>query len=216
MIATREAYFEPRLPGVDQNFREVDSRRRVRLEQHRLLEQRMQNLLVAPRPELLATTDERHLMARLSDLDARLDAASDAPDPRLRERIARLRGLVVWSLKTEYHDRLTRFYEHLQESQKAIDVLEQQYAAFVRTRQAATHSYVGYDTPIKRLRTKVASAIARTDRLMARQGNVLEVVAVRELETRVRRLEGYEERARYALADSYDRAAKSQHGAEGE
>lgn len=216
MISTRRAYYEPRLPSVDQEFREADSRRRVRLEQHKLLEERMQSMLVAPRPEFLATNDERRLIARLDDLSARIGPLQDEESEALRERLARLRGVVTWSLKTEYHDRLTRFYENLEESRKAIDVLEQQYAAFVRTRQAATHSYVGYETPIRRLRTKVADAIARTDRLMARQGTVLELVAVRELETRVRRLESYEERARYALADSYDRATKAQHGAEGE
>jgi hypothetical protein len=45
---------------------------------------------------------------------------------------------------------------------------------------------------------------------MARQGRMLEQVAIRELESRVRRLEDYEERARYAMADSYDRATAAQ------
>ena len=59
---------------------------------------------------------------------------------------------MTWNLKTEYHERLTRFYEHLQESQQPVDELTAQYDEFVRVRQAATHSYVGYDAPIKRLR----------------------------------------------------------------
>jgi hypothetical protein len=45
---------------------------------------------------------------------------------------------------------------------------------------------------------------------MARQGNVLEQVAVAELQVREQRLENYEVRARYAMADSYDRATAVQ------
>jgi hypothetical protein len=45
---------------------------------------------------------------------------------------------------------------------------------------------------------------------MARQGHVLEAVASRELEMRRERLEAYQDQARFAFADSYDRAAKAQ------
>jgi predicted nucleic acid-binding Zn-ribbon protein len=117
---------------------------------------------------------------------------------------------VTWNLKTDYHERLTSFYEHLKESQRSIDILNAQYDEFVRVRQAATHSYEGYEPSIRRLRTRVAEALARIDLTMARQGTLLEQVAVRELEIRVARLETYEDRARYALADSYDRATAAQ------
>ena len=211
IIAARKAYYEPRLPGLDKQFREVDSRRRLRMEQHELLSDRLQGMLVAPRPDFLATTEERVLSARLAKLREGLDAEMHAG---MIERIERLQGLVTWQVKTAYHERLTAFYEHLQDSQQAIDLLTEQYNAYVRIRQAATHSYVGYNAPIKRLRTRVREAHDRIELLMARQGHLLEQVAIRELETRSRRLEGYEERARYALADSYDRATAAQAAAE--
>ena len=46
--------------------------------------------------------------------------------------------------------------------------------------------------------------------LLARQGNMLEQVAIAELEVRQHRLEEYQVRARYAMADSYDRATAAQ------
>ena len=79
-----------------------------------------------------------------------------------------------------------------------------------RTRQAATQSYVGYEIPIDGLRVRVADALERLDVLMARQGHVLETVAVDELLARRERLETYLHQARFAFADSYDRAAKAQ------
>jgi hypothetical protein len=216
LIARRRAYYEPLLPGLDQQFRELDSRRRTRLEQHKILTDRMHNMLVAPRPELLATTDERLLISDLDGIQARIAAADGGPDAKLLMRVGRLRGLVTWNLKAQYDERLTQFYEHLQESQLAVDKLTAQYNEFVRVRQAATHSYVGYDVPIKRLRTRVDSAIQQAKRLMARQGNVLEQVAIAELDLRSRRLEDYEVRARYAMADSYDRATATQQQAKAE
>jgi hypothetical protein len=69
---------------------------------------------------------------------------------------------------------------------------------------------VGDDVPIGRLRTRVREGLARVELLMARQGHMLESVAVHELEVRQKRLEKYQDQARYALANSYDRATRAQ------
>jgi hypothetical protein len=83
------------------------------------------------------------------------------------------------------------------------------YESFVRARQAAVHSYEGYDTPIARMRTRVSEALGKVNQLMARQGHIIEVVAIDELGARRERLAQYQDQARYALADSYDRATKA-------
>ncbi len=87
---------------------------------------------------------------------------------------------------------------------------QRQYDQHVRARQAATHSYVGYEKPIRGLRAKVANAAQKVELLMARQGHLLEIVAVEELVARRSRLENYGDKARFALADSYDRATQAQ------
>ena len=91
-----------------------------------------------------------------------------------------------------------------------VDALRQQYDAFVRTRQAATHSYVGYDEPIDRLRVRVGAALEQVDLLMARQGHMIDTVAIKQLEARRERMVAQQTQARYAVADSYDRAARAQ------
>ena len=50
--------------------------------------------------------------------------------------------------------------------------------------------------------------LAKVNLLLARQGHVLEVVAIDELVARRERLATYQDQARFALADSYDRATK--------
>jgi tetratricopeptide (TPR) repeat protein len=214
MIGLRREYYEPQLPDVDGEFREFDSRMRLRLEQHRLLDQRLQSLLVAPRAEFLATADERLTGERLAQLASSLEGDESAAAEALRQRIRRLQGVLTWTLRTEYHERLSVFDQHLRELNAAIEVLNEQHQAFVRTRQAAVHSYEGYDTPITRMRRRVEDSLAKVNLLMARQGRVLEIVAIDELTARRERLETYQEQARYALADSYDRATNTRADAE--
>jgi len=209
MIGLRRGYYDPLLPEVDAEFRELDSRMRLRLEQHRLLAERLQSMLVTPRPEFLATAEERLAAERLA-AHAEALAGVDTPEAEaLRQRIRRLQGVLGYTLRTEYHERLDVFARHLREADEAIEVMNARYDAFVRTRQAAVHSYDGYDTPISRLRRRVGDALERVNLLMARHGHALELAAIDELAARRERLEQYRDEARFALADSYDRATQA-------
>ncbi|MBT8087101.1 MAG: hypothetical protein KJO46_03660 [Gammaproteobacteria bacterium] len=210
MVDIRHDHYEPLLPDVDGHFRELDSRMRLRIEQHKTLVKRRDDLLTMPRPEFLATRDELAMLTQLGRMQEQLEVPGSPHTERLASRVQRLKGLLLWTLETEYHERLTRFDKNLRGLDTAMAELEEQYSAYVRSRQAAAHSYVGYDTPISRLRARVGESIVEIDRLMARQGRLLESVAVNELVARRGRLEDYRDKARFALADSYDRATEAQ------
>ncbi len=210
IIRLRGQNYEPLLPGVDAQFRELDSRMRLRLEQRKNVAKRLQAMLTAPRPEYLATADERIAGERLTLIEKRLGESNRPDSLALRQRVARLRGALTWRLTTEYPARLTAAYAHLNELKSDVDALTRQYDAFVRTRQAATHSYVGYDTQIQRLRGRVDQALEGVSSLIARQGQMIETVAINQLTARRERLVAQQTEARYAVADSYDRAARAQ------
>jgi len=210
MTRLRAAHYEPLLPEIDAQFRELDARMRLRLEQRTHLRKQLQAMLTAPRPEHLATAEERVALERLAALERQLGDADTPQTKTVRARIARLRGALTWRLETEYQDRLTAAHVHLKELDTQVEALTKQYDAFVRTRQAATHSYVGYDVQISRLRERVGEAAQQVDTLMARQGHMIETVAVNQLEARRTRLVAQQTEARYGVADSYDRAARAQ------
>ncbi len=210
LVHIRQAHYEPLLPEVDTQFRALDSRMRLRIEQHKMLVRRRDDLLTTPRPEFLATREEQAVLRQLEHLEAQLRGTDSDFSPPMMQRIKRLKGALTWTLETEYHERLTRFDENLRGLDQAIAVAQQQYDQYVRSRQAATHSYVGYDKPIRRLRAHVANAAGKVELLMARQGHLLELVAIEELVARRDRLESYGDKARFALADSYDRATQAQ------
>jgi hypothetical protein len=210
VIRHRRAYYEPVLPELDRQFRELDSQIRLRQAQREGINRRLQGMLTAPRPDYLATADERVAFETIRELSRQLGDGDSPEEAALRARLARLDGVLRWELETRYHERFTVAHENLAALNEVVDAMEAQYQAFVRTRQAAMHSYVGYDDQIVSLRRRVARALQQLQVLMARQGHMLERVAVAELSLRRQRLEAYQNEARYAFADSFDRATKAQ------
>jgi tetratricopeptide (TPR) repeat protein len=210
MVGVRHDHYEPLLPAIDEEFRKLDSRMRLRIEQHRMLKKRRDEMLTAPRPRFLATREENLLLGRIEAVEAALAGMDPSATAQYRERLSRLKGSIMYTLDTEYHERLTHFDENLRALDEAMAVVQAGHHAYIRSRQAATHSYVGYEQPIDRLRYQVRDAIGRVELLMKRQGRLLELVAIDELMARRTRLEDYRDRARFALADSYDRATQAQ------
>jgi hypothetical protein len=121
-----------------------------------------------------------------------------------------LQGVLDWSIYTEYDRRFTEAHKNLRELNHVVGLLQRQYISFVRTRQAATQSYQGYDDDIRRQRQLIQAAGEKVRELMARQGHMLEMMAVNELTRRRQRLEEFQVKARFALADSYDRATRAE------
>ncbi|MGD9019401.1 MAG: tetratricopeptide repeat protein [Desulfuromonadales bacterium] len=210
LIETRRNYYEPLLPMIDKTFRELDSQMRLRQEQREHIAKKLKAMLSAPRPDFLATASERLITMQLNLIEHQ-SSLDGRPLPQLIEnRIKRLRGVLTWQIHTDYDRRLTETYHHLHALNADMARLENQYASFVRSRQAATLSYQGYDETIRRQRQLIRAAKDEVGTLMARQGHLLEVMAVSELESRRDRLNAFIVKTRFALADSYDRAARIQ------
>ena len=209
IIEQRRAYYQPLLPVIDREFRRLDSQMRLRLEQRDRIEKRLKNMLVLPRPDYLATSKERVIRGQIALLEQKLTGGATVPR-EIEARIKRLRGVLDWNIYTEYDRRFTEAHEHLRELNQEVNLLKKQYTAFVRTRQAATQSYEGYDDVIRRQRFLIREAREKVGKLMARQGHMLETMAVNELTTRRERLAEFQIKARFAMADSYDRATRDQ------
>jgi Tfp pilus assembly protein PilF len=210
IIQTRRVYYQPLLPAIDREFRRLDSQMRLRLEQRDRIAQRLHAMLVAPRPDYLATSGERIAGEQLLSLERKMPERSSPALDTIEVRIKRLRGVISWNIHTQYNKRLTDAHKHLRDLDAEVNLLKKQYGSFVRTRQAATQSYEGYDKVIRRLKYRIQEGSDKVKTLMARQGNQLEVMAVNELGRRRERLAEFQIKARFALADSYDRAARNQ------
>ncbi|WP_419175332.1 tetratricopeptide repeat protein [Desulfosediminicola sp.] len=210
IIVKRRAYYEPLLPEIDREFRLLDSRMRLRVEQRDRIQKRLEAMLVAPRPDYLATAKERILNEQLDQLSKALPTSSAAPSDEGKRRIQRLRGILRWNIYTDYDRRLTEAYHNLHALNQDVEMLQKQYDSFVRKRQAATQSYEGYGESIRIQRIRIAASLEKVETLMARQGHMLENMAIHELSENRKRLEQFQVKVLFAMADSYDRAARAE------
>ncbi|MCK7509901.1 MAG: hypothetical protein MZV70_41640 [Desulfobacterales bacterium] len=79
IIAQRRAYYKPLLPELDREFRALDSQMRLRIEQRDRLDKRIKAMLVQPRPDFLATAEERVMRGQLDELASRHRNDPDRP-----------------------------------------------------------------------------------------------------------------------------------------
>jgi len=209
IIQQRSAHYEPLLPAIDRELMRLESHMQLLSEQRDRIAQQLQAMLHAPRPDLLITADEHAMSERIAHLEKMATPQSDDDGQRFGERISRLRGALYWNIHTEYDRRFGDVREHLDELNRELESLHQQDAAFFRTRQTVTGSYQGYGDAIRVQRLRIKAAREKVRLLMVQQGQVLETMAVNELSKRRDRLEEFRVKARFALADSYDRASKA-------
>ena len=114
------------LPEIDTDFRELDSRLKLRIEQHKMLVKRRDDLLTTPRPEFLATREEQAMLRKIEAIEKALEDGTITDEGYLGERMQRLKGLLIWTLETEYHERLSQFDQNLRSLADAMLVAEEQ------------------------------------------------------------------------------------------
>jgi tetratricopeptide (TPR) repeat protein len=210
IIEKRKAYYQPLLPQIDKEFRQFDSKMRLRLMQRDLIETRLKAMLTGPHPEYLASAAERTALDEVTRLEQKLSAGGKAVPADVAARIKRLRGVIRFGIYTEYDRRFTDAHRHLRDLNSDIARLKKAYLSFVRARQAATQSYEGYSNIIRTLKSRITIAREKVMELMPKQGEILTNMAVSELTKRHDRITEYQNKAHFAMADSFDRATRAQ------
>ena len=87
MIDIRRAYQEPLLPVVEKEFKKLDARIKLRLEQRDNLATKIKNMLISPRPEYLATSTERQALNTIKALEKIVSTKPQLVDAELVRRI---------------------------------------------------------------------------------------------------------------------------------
>ncbi len=207
LIALRKNYYESVLEGADRQISELDSRLNLHLVQRQAIEQSLQKLLVVPDYRLLATATERIAQEQLTVIRTQLKNDDSKTD---LARVKRLEGVLSFAQKIEFPDRLSQALIDLQELNSLLVQVQQQYDGYLRIRQAATLSYRHYDHLLAQLTAEISEQLKRTKQVILLQGEQLETMTIAVLEQRLERIRQFQTRARFAMADSYDRAAREQ------
>ena len=95
---------------------------------------------------------------------------------------------------------------------KVIAETKRSQARLDRRKSEAALSYRGYDRALNDLQARLDYLKIKISGLKAHQGQYMERRAISELQRRKRRLQRYRTKARFAMAESYDRALREQKG----
>lgn len=210
IIINRRNYYSPLFPTIQDKFRSLDSRMKLRLNQQSTINTRLNKMLIAPRPDFLATASERVNLNNVYEIERNIISKKKNVNADITHRLNRLKGVINWDIETQYQERFSQAYQSSRSLDEGFGALDKIYRSFVRTRQAATQSYIGYDDSINQLRIRIKSADNKIKILLSKQGYMLEKMAVDELQSKRKRIEGLQIKSRFALAESYDRAVKAQ------
>ena len=112
-------------------------------------------------------------------------------------------------LSDEYRFAVAAYKKH-QQIDEDVQNLINVHASISSLRKNIAQSYQGYDDQIRQLKKRVSDARQKADALKAIQGQALEAKTIDRLDQRRQRLQEYQSQARFALAESYERASKKQ------
>ena len=207
MVAKRRSYYAPLLPFIDAKFKKLDSKMQLYFKQRDDIEQQLEEMKSAPRPDLIATAEEKSILKEINRLDRSLRPFRSI---KIKNRLDRLRGLANWPIYASYDQRLMSINLNFRRLDEVVANLKKQHDNFMRIRRATTQSYIGHDKLFNTLRKRIKKILKKTASVMAGQGQLLETMAETELVKRRDKIKAMQIKARFAMADSFDRASKKQ------
>lgn len=211
LLRVRRDYYTRLLPGIERTLQRFD-RRLEKIATRRVeIASTLKKLLRKRDPMALATAKEKRMLRQLKQIRSRiLQAGNQRGIGMLKEKHQRLTGLLYWQINTKYENRLSMAHRHLRQLDQAIENTRKSQAMLARTQSGAALSYKGYDRALTDLKARLDYLKIKITGLKSHQGQYMERRAISELRHRKRRMQRYRTKARFALAESYDRALHRQ------
>jgi tetratricopeptide (TPR) repeat protein len=211
MIAARRRAYAQRLPKVDAL---LTSGKLAQLQQRRAaLADRLARVVRTRDVTALATHGQRAQWTRVLRVQAKLARDPDTPTyAKLRERLALVRGVLLFQMDQEFAARLWQERVKLRGVDLALGQAQGRWLRLESGRQAMQAQTGGFAQRVTVLQQRIDALQVRLAATEAAQGRALARLAVSDLEQRKERLRGYRVQAQFALATIYDQAAHADNG----
>lgn len=161
----------------------------------------------------------------LSRLDASIKSAREGEFLKMLQRqdwkqdkdwVAKIKGMpeapetryLLNLMESRDFEELLRNYLDLDDLLKRLKSWDERLNSLMGLRHSAAQQ--GYDDQVRQLKNRVHDSMQKVNNLMIKQGQMLETMAVEELGRRRNQLQGYQDHARVAWVDSYERASNMQ------
>ena len=206
MIAVRHRAYSQRLPKVDAL---LTSGTLSSLKQRRAaLGDRLAQVERSRDVAALATPEQAAQWTRVLRVQATLAHDPDTPTyAKLRERLALVRGVLLYQMDQQFAARLWHERVRLQRLDLALTGAQRSWTRLESGRQALPVETGDFAGRVSLLQQRIGVLQARLASAETAQGRSLAELAVHDLEQQKQRLQGYRVQAQFALATIYDQAA---------
>jgi tetratricopeptide (TPR) repeat protein len=206
MIAARHSAYAQRLPKIEGL---LDSGKLAALKQRRsALATRLGQVERTRAVTALAAPDESALWARVQRDQAKLAHDPDTPRyAQLRERVALVRGVLLYRMNQEFAARLWHERRQLQSLDLALSRAQERWGQLAGGRLALPVQTGDFAARVTVLQQRIGALQGRLTAAQSAQSHALAELAVHDLEQQKKRLQGYRIQAQFALATIYDQAA---------
>ncbi len=206
MIMVRRLAYAARLPKIDAL---LTSGKLARLKERRAgLADRLASAERTRDCTALATPQQAAQWARVLRAQAMLAHDPDTPTyAKLRERLALVRGVLRYRLERQFAARMWSERKQLRSLDLELAQAQQGWRRIESGRQALPMETGDFAGRVSALQQRIGVLQTRLAAAEQAQGHALADLAVRDLEVRKKRLEGYRVQAQFALATIYDQAA---------
>ncbi len=211
LVGVRNQYYQPLIPRVEETFAVLDAAYGQAIERKKFLEQRIKVVQRLHDPKALATEAEISYEDAILRVEKNLtELPKQAGWDDSKRRLERLKGVLAWQQQSQYEQRLETAYQQIDALNSDVERMEATHSYVVNDKREAYQSFVGYDIPFRRITTRLNTLLANSKTLLRQQGRFINKVAIIELDKRRRKLSDYQTKARFALAESYDKATQKQ------
>jgi hypothetical protein len=211
MLANRRQAYAERLPEVREKERALhlaDAAQRRDALQAEL--ERVEREVDAA---ALATPRERELQVRLDRVRDALDRSGAEPElAQARERYRRAAGALLWQQNDQFSVRLWNAKKGMQLLDGNLGQAQQRSAAIAAAQRDEPARLDRFARRIEELAARVEAMIPRVAALSGEQQAAVQEIAVAELLRQKERLHEYGTQARFAVAQTYDRANQAKDG----
>lgn len=205
MLSAREHRFADNRPDADRALRSDE--RELLEQQHRQLRTRLTQVESTNDPVGLTDVTEAGQWTKIQELKKKLTGLPVNSDTdALRQRLARVEGALIWNLSSQFKPRL---WEQKRQLVEVAGLLDQSAQALQSLNSARITTPAGFDAFKQRIDTKrsvIQALLKRTSSIHLAQGDLIQQLAVNELEQQKKRVDTYIVQARFSMAQTLDNA----------
>ncbi|HPF26804.1 MAG TPA: hypothetical protein P5528_15265 [Steroidobacteraceae bacterium] len=208
MIDTRERAYAERLPRADALLASgaVESLRERRDRISNELTRIEQSKDVAA----LGTQEQRDQWQRIARVEAALATLpADEENDELREKARLVKGALYWQLDEAFKARAWNQRRTLRDLDQALREADNRWIRVEKARTSAPTNTGEFAARLQALKERLDGLTVRLVDMQAKQNDLLERLAIRQLEQQKARLAAYSVQARFELAAIYDGIASS-------